>query len=188
MSTTFVITTGLSFILSTSIFALSLFSFTALSLWLNTIVAGLTIIYHGAIIYLSCRRTTKSMASTGADGPRASRISSAAYSVKFIMLLFGAWVVALGISIQVTVMGPKSLTMSQQNAPWNKDVQVAETILLVVQTLIVGSMMANCIKSRRSGGGSTVTKNVREMYEKHLFLPSPVVCRSTFTRSRLQIL
>jgi hypothetical protein len=188
MSTTFVITTGLSFILSTSIFALSLFSFTALSLWLNTIVAGLTIIYHGAIIYLSCRKTTKSVISTGADRPRASRISSAAYSIKFVMLLFGAWVVALCISIQVTVMGPKSLTMSEQNTPWNKSVQVAETILLSFQTFIVGTMMANCIKSRRSGGGSTVTESVREMYEKHLFLPSPLVCRSTFPGSRLQIL
>lgn len=165
---------------SSWIIAISFFSFTIVTRWLNTIVASLTITYHGVILYLSCRRSAKSVVSTGgADGPSTWRVTSAAYtrsSTKVVMLLFGTWVVALCFSMQATVTGPMALMGLEPNAPLNRGIQAAESTLLVLQTLIIGSMLVYCIENRRATKASI--GNTRALDEKRLFLPSPVVCRT----------
>lgn len=176
MPHTFIIGTGLSFVFSSSILALSPFSFAAVSFWLNMIVAGSTIVYNSAIMVLSCRRTLKTVVSTGdADGSSAPRVTpptAIAYtgrSVRCIILLFGMWLVALGISIQATVKGP---LRSERNTPSNRGVQFAGLILLAFQALIAGSLMLHCIVGRKRARSSI--ESVRAIQEKRLFLPSPV--------------
>lgn len=90
------------------------------------------------------------------------------------------WVVALCFSMQVMVKGPMALMGSEPNAPLNRDVQVAESTLLILQILVIGTMMVHCIENRR--GASEKDGNARAIYEKRLFLPSPLVRRrSGFT-------
>ena len=94
------------------------------------------------------------------------------------------WVVALCFSMQVMVKGPMALMGSEPNAPLNRDVQVAESTLLILQILVIGTMMVHCIENRRPGGASEKdsAENARAIYEKRLFLPSPLVRRrSGFT-------
>jgi hypothetical protein len=170
MTTLFTVTTGLSSILSLSILVLSCFSFTTFSFGLNISVAGLTIIYHITTSTILWR----SLAS-GLGEPRGLSSVYTGKSMSCIVLLFGTWIVALGIWIQVTIMGPHMLTRMDQHDPFHLGIQIAGSFLLALEALVIGSIMMHCIKRKRRAG-----EIVRAIHEKNLFLPSPVVSSRSY--------
>jgi hypothetical protein len=57
----------------------------------------------------------------------------------------------------------------EQHNPFHLRIQIAESFLLALEVLVIGSVMIHYINKKRRVG-----EIARANYEKHLFFPSPV--------------
>jgi hypothetical protein len=138
--------TLLSVLFTAITFILSLVTFSLTSMWLSVIAAALTIVYHGTIFIVSWRRLKDASI---ISGTRRALVSHSWKSIAFATFTLGTWLLTLAVTVETTMRGAESVLPSERNAPWNRQVQTAQSVLLGVQILIFGGVLAYCINGRR---------------------------------------
>jgi len=133
--------TCLSLFFSAAIFILSLMSFGLISLWIDAASAIFTIIYHILVLSISYRRRNKCPLTH-------PPITPASISLAFFIVTM--WIIAFGITTEVTVNGPGSLMASEQHARWNQGVQVGMSILTAIEAASVGAIVIYCCMMKKS--------------------------------------
>lgn len=161
--------TCLSLLISSTIFATSFHTFGVLSLFLNTISTGLTLIYHIVIITISWRRTLYPLPTASAQKTPSS-IAYTATSIASLFCILVMLVVALVLEIQATSNGAQDHQLPMgHNSQLNMALQIALCTLLLVEVLVVMAILVHGIGVR----GQVRAKPTVDDYDNWLFLPSP---------------
>jgi hypothetical protein len=135
--------TCVSFCLSTVIFALALLDFGILSLWLDVASATFTILYHTWIIVIAYRRKDKCPTTHPAIG-------YSTCSVTWAFFILAIWIMAFGITTEVTVNGPGSLMPSERHAPWHYGIQISQSIMTALEAVVFGAIAIHCSMMKKT--------------------------------------
>lgn len=150
---------ALSILICIPIIALSVVNFGMLSIWLNASLAALILAHHTAFFttsWISRKRfLPKKVAIDDADSVYSQAHSAdaeppVAYGTPNIAgLIFLAILNALAFSVMVdiTTRGAKASTLPAERVgshPWNIKIEVAQTSVLGVELLVLGTILALC--------------------------------------------
>lgn len=160
------ILSSLSALLCIVVFIISLSSFGILSVYINGTASILTALYHIFVFTIAWRNRRPAGASEQ-DHTKTTTWCYSIASVVWAFIVFGIWIVSLGITAEVTVNGPGSLRPSEISAPWNGAIQSASCFFVSVEMLVVGIIAVWCTMMRNK-----MEKEVAEQDEEKFFYES----------------
>jgi len=135
---------ALSVLFCIIIFALGLVNYASFSVWINTITASLTILYHALTFVKAWRRQRLDPNSSEQSTFWHSTASSA-----WAFILCAIWVVTLAMTAAVVIMGPSSVTVNVRNAAWNITVQLADALVVAMELIVLGSIAVWSVVTRK---------------------------------------
>jgi len=163
-----IILTITSLLIAIPMIALSVVNFGMLSIWLNSTVAVLILLYHSVfLIVVSVYRKRFSSASTDKSvfvlfdsdptledeiiaewekmPPEPRSIAFNKWSIMALVFLFIANMIAFTIMVDVTTLGAMRGTLPAERLDsyqWNIIIQIAQTVVLGCQLLTIGTLLA----------------------------------------------
>lgn len=157
LSTPLFVLTFLSFIFSCVVFGLAMFNYSILSERIGVSCAVLTILYHCTLGSIALHRwwTTH----TQYKGYYSTTGIALAYT------LLCVWLVVFGVSVQITVGGPRSVMLIDvQGRPWNGGIQIGESFMIGVEALVMAIIAVHCTMRKNS-----VDEKERDVIEEKMY-------------------
>ena len=157
--------TIISLLVSIPMIALSIVNFGMLSIWLNSTLAVLVLLYHLVfliVVFIYRRRFPSASADASGvnQGDKAAEykdfdgldnmpskppsIAFNKWSIMALTFLFIVNMIAFGIMVNVTTLGPALSTLPTERLgshSWNIKIQKAQTIVLGCQLLTIGTLL-----------------------------------------------
>ncbi|KAF8159206.1 hypothetical protein B0H34DRAFT_796494 [Crassisporium funariophilum] len=133
--------TFFSTVFSIAILSLSALNASSSIIWISGGTAGLSIVYHG-LLGLGWRRSRKAY-----DEPKLHL----AFSKTGVILgaaMFGLWVVAFGVLLEVSGHEGGDLAQVTRRGMWNKSLQIAFSCLVGTQVVLAGLLLSLCSDER----------------------------------------
>lgn len=136
--------TGSSLLLCLIIFILALFNFGVISVFINIVAAILTILHHGTVLVIAWRK-----APAVTPDSYCPKVTYTVASITWSFFMCFIWIVAFGITAEATVNGPGSLSPAERFADWNVAVQIADAVLIALETAVLGAIAMHCLMVKK---------------------------------------